>query len=77
MEPAFDATSGQYLTRVRYDESTKSLTLDFDLGAQLRMSPRSDGDPAEEQWTLYAVNDTCVVNFLNNGEISVKEGNDI
>jgi len=76
-EPVIDATSGQYLTHVRYDESTKSLTLDFDLGAQLRMSPRLDGDPAEEQWTLYAVNDACVVSLLNNGEISVKAGNDI
>lgn len=47
MGPAFDATSGQYLTCVRYDEATKSLALDFDLGAQLRMWPKLDGDPAE------------------------------
>jgi hypothetical protein len=77
MGPAFDATSGQCLTCIQYDGPTKSLTLDFDLGAQMRIWPRSDGDPVEEQWTLYAMNDKRVVSLLNNGEISVDAGDDI
>lgn len=41
------------------------------------MWPKLDGDPAEEQWTLYARNDTRVTSLLNNGEISVKAGDEV
>jgi hypothetical protein len=75
MENLFRGVEGQYLVSVRCIEETKSCTLEFDMGASLRLWPRPDGDPDEDQWRLH-YKDRSSVGYTNDGSIAVEAKKD-
>ncbi|CAE6844831.1 hypothetical protein R69619_07174 [Paraburkholderia nemoris] len=72
----FEAVDGQYLTTVHYDALTKTTTLMFDLGAQLRLWPNEDVDDHEPQWSLCSI-DKAYSSFILSGDIDIAAGDDV
>ncbi|WP_211632399.1 hypothetical protein [Paraburkholderia nemoris] len=72
----FEAVDGQYLTTVHYDALTKTTTLMFDLGAQLRLWPNEDLDDHEPQWSLCSI-DKAYSSFILSGDIDIAAGDDV
>jgi hypothetical protein len=70
MKSAFDAASGQYLKSVGYDEASRTISFEFDLGARLRLWPGQGYEATDVQWTLSDRYGTHT-SLLNNGEISI------
>jgi len=71
----FEALDGQYLKSAHYDAMSKSTTLIFDLGAELRLSPNYDVEDQESQWSLCSI-DNIYRTFVLRGNIDVATGND-
>ena len=75
MSLPFESLDGQYLQSVRYDSLSKSTTLTFDLGAELRLSPNDDVGDHESQWSLSSI-DNVYRTFVLSGDIDVSNGDD-
>jgi len=75
MENLFRGVEGQYLVSARCVEETNSCTLEFDMGASLRLWPRHDGDPDGDQWRLH-YKDKSSVGYTNNGSLAVESKSD-
>jgi hypothetical protein len=76
MAMPFEAVDGQYLKTVHYDALTRTTTLMFDLGAQLRLWPNEDVDDHESQWSLCSI-DKAYSSFILSGDIDVTAGDDV
>jgi hypothetical protein len=77
MENLFRGVEGQYLISARIDHATKTCTLEFDLGASLKLWPRIDRnpDPSEDQWRLNFL-DRSSVGYTNDGSIAIESAPD-
>lgn len=79
MENVFRGVEGQYLVSASVDEATKTFTLEFDLGGNLKLWSRSDRDPDldpdEDQWRLHC-KDGSSVGYTNDGSIAVESASD-
>ena len=75
MENLFRSVEGQYLVSARVVEATKTCTLEFDMGASLKLWPRNDRDPDldpdEDQWRLHC-KDGSSVGYTNDGSVAVE-----
>lgn len=75
MELPFAALDGQYLNSINYEELTKSVTLTFDLGGELRLWPSDYSDDDEDQWAISSV-DNVYRGFLKSGVMTTKSGDE-
>lgn len=75
MENLFRSVEGQYLVSANCTEETNSCTLEFDMGASLRLWPKLDGEANEDQWRLH-YKDGSSVGYTNDGSIAVEPKSD-
>lgn len=75
MENLFRSVEGQYLVSVSCLEEMNSCTLEFDMGASLRLWPKPEARAGEDQWRIY-YKDGSSVGYTNDGLIATEPKSD-